>query len=316
MSKSVAIASGKGPGEREPVSVFDFLYHDSRRVGSFLAQLDANGLLTEVRHSEHVAKGRKRGVSVNLGASTPLTGGGNVGFEITPKEAGGETLERVYDPYWANARELLDSLTANDLVGGDLEAAGIGSLVHVSGALSIIDLGMLKDAWGLDAVRRTALAGGTAEQVEPMNRHDRRSQTAQKLKSKDSPPTENELMLEILKILPHSLSAMLNGSHGSVWCGLSEQYLVGSGSDLVLKHGHRIAGEWHMVGVLDAQPDITALAGAFDAENEILNGDGAILFNSLIGNVARNLAPTFRLMVGRPVNSYGITPLMIFRKVA
>jgi hypothetical protein len=316
MSKSVAKASAEGQGEREAVSVFDFLYHDSRRIGSFLAQLDSNGLLTEIRQSDHVAKGRKRGMSLNLGASTPLTGGGNVGFEITPKETGGETMERVYDPYWANARELLDALTDNGLLISDLDLAGIGSLVHVSGALSVIDLGMLKDAWALDAVRRTALAGGTAEQVEPLNRQERRAQSTQRPKGKETPPTENELTFEFLKILPHSLSAMLNGSHGSVWCGLSENYLVGSGSDLVLKHGHRVAGEWNMVGVLDAQPDISGLGGVLEAADEILNGDGALLFNSLIGNIFRNLAPTFRLMVGRPPNSYGITPLMIFRKVA
>jgi hypothetical protein len=322
MSTNVEKASGREPGEQEGISVYDFLYHDSRRVGSFLAQLDQNGLLTEVRHSEHASRGSRRGFSLNAGASTPITGGGNIGLEITPKEGGGEALERVYDPFWANARELLDALTANNMIRRDVATAPLGSMVLVSGALNIIDLGMMKDAWKVDEIKRTALAGGTAEQVaaEQGNRDNRRSHQSQnRHRPKDGPPTESELTIAFLQLLPHSLTALLHGKDGSMWCNLKEEHLVGVGSDLVLKHGHSVPGDWALLGLLDAKPDLDALTGTLgidDDDDDVLDGSGAVLFNSIIGNISRKLAPIVRMLLGRPANAYGITPLLIFREVS
>jgi hypothetical protein len=317
LPKSVVNASQKEQDQRAAASVFDFLYHDSRRVGSFLSQLDQNGLLKEVRQSEHAVKGSKRGFSANVGASTPWTGGGNFGVELTPKEGGGEALERVYDPFWANARELLDALTVNNMIRRDIDAAPLGSMVLVSGPLNIIDLGMMKDAWKVDEIKRTAQAGGTAEQVlaEQRNRDSRRSQYGKnRNKPKDGPPTESELTIAFLQLLPHSLTALLHGGDGSMWCSLKEEHLVGAGSDLVLKHGLTVPGEWNMVGLLDAKPDIESLADIVGVD-DVLDGPGAVLFNSIIGNISRKLAPIVRLLLGRPANAYGITPLLIFRQV-
>ena len=40
-------ASGAVPGEPESDSVFDFLYYDAPRVGSFLAQFDPSEISTK-----------------------------------------------------------------------------------------------------------------------------------------------------------------------------------------------------------------------------------------------------------------------------
>lgn len=149
MSKSGETASGEAQGEQSTASVYDFLYNDSHRVGSYLAQLDENGLLTEVRQGESVVKKAKRGFSV----SGQVLGSGG-GIEWTPKEGGGESSERVYDPFWANARELLDALDAEGMVRRDLSTAPIGSMVLISGHMSIVDLALFKALWSLPAIQK------------------------------------------------------------------------------------------------------------------------------------------------------------------
>lgn len=140
-------------GEQNTGSVFDFLYNDSRRVSSYLAQMDDNGLLTGITQSENVTKNAKRGV--NLSANILGNGGG---IEITPKEGGSEASERVYDPFWANARYLLDVLDERKMIHRDLASAPIGSIVLISGKMSVVDLGLLKEVWALPRIRKLMLA--------------------------------------------------------------------------------------------------------------------------------------------------------------
>lgn len=65
-------ASQEEQGEAGPDSVFDFLYHDSRRIGSFLSQFDNNGLLTAINQGESASRNARRGWSVELGGEVPL----------------------------------------------------------------------------------------------------------------------------------------------------------------------------------------------------------------------------------------------------
>ncbi|MDT0577183.1 hypothetical protein RM533_13565, partial [Croceicoccus sp. F390] len=242
-------------GEAAPDSVFDFLYHDSRRVGSFLSQLDQNGLLKEIKQSEHAVKGTSRGFSFQVGGNLPLAGGGNLGLEMTPKEGGGQALERVYDPFWANARELLDALDGNGLISRDITSTHLGGIVLMSGSLNLIDLGMLKAMWELPTVKRKMLEGASEDEPEQGNRQERRLRGRQ---GRNAPKAINEdaqLMLEILPILPHSINIIMGGSGSSSWASLDANHMVGSSSDLLLKHGNAIPGKWHMLGILDAKPD-------------------------------------------------------------
>lgn len=115
MSKNEVTASAAAQDEAEPDSVYDFLYHDSRRIASFLSQFDENGLLTGLTQGDSVSKGAKRSKKIGLGGDVALLGGGKVEFEVGPGEVGSQTLERVYDPFWTNARLFLDVLTERNL---------------------------------------------------------------------------------------------------------------------------------------------------------------------------------------------------------
>src|SRR5687768_8772008 len=126
MSTNDETASGKARDAQENDSVYDFLYQDVRRVGSYLAQFDVSGHLTAITQSDTINKGSKRSWKATVGGSIPGLPGAEVGVERGPSEAGSESSERAYDPLWANARALLDYLSERDVIERDIDRASIG----------------------------------------------------------------------------------------------------------------------------------------------------------------------------------------------
>lgn len=55
-------------------SLFDFLYCDTARIGSFLAQFDDAGVLRQIIERESVVTGAKRGFKVGLNAGATVMG--------------------------------------------------------------------------------------------------------------------------------------------------------------------------------------------------------------------------------------------------
>lgn len=313
MSKSAKKVSDAALEERGTASVFDFLYNDGRRVGSLLAQMDDNGLLTEIRHGEKVTRDAVRGGSIS--GSVFGTGGG---IQVTPKAGGEESSERVYDPFWSNARELLDALDDNDLIMRDLKNAGLGSIILLSGEMRITDLTLLRSLWGLQSVRKLMRTGlernGVIDRSE--SRQARRAKGRQKTDTEVPLPPEQEMLLEMLPVLPHSLTVTVGGNTYSGWGNLREEFLVATGADIVMKHGETIPGEWSMLGVLDAQPDEGG-QGDVDANNLVDFTDASRLIDhSLVGQFGSIMSPIFRILLGRPGTHYGVTPLLIFREIS
>lgn len=308
MSKNVVTASQGEQGEAEPDSVFDFLYHDSRRIASFLSQFDANGLLTSLTQGESATKGAKRGKKIGLGGESPLLGGAKVEFELSPGEAGSESLERVYDPFWANARQFLDVLTERGMIQRDIGGASIGQFVLVTGYLSIQDLAMLKDAWKAQSIQRKVKAGnGGGQKMANMT-------ATQKATAREQ-QENTEIFLDMLQIMPHSVHArMLTTTEDQaklVWCTLIQDFLVIPASDIALTYGEVMSGEWSMIGILSARPEYLTpdLMQQFDE-------DDLGLTHSIIGQVSKLLAPIVRVTLGRPAAAHAITPLLIFREVS
>lgn len=125
MSQTESGASDTEQGGPESDSVYDFLYHDAQRVGSFLAQFDDAGLLQQVTQSEGAYRGSKRGWKAAAGGSIPTVGSVNISAERGPEKGGFETSERVYDPLWTNARTLLDFLDERGMLRRELGDARI-----------------------------------------------------------------------------------------------------------------------------------------------------------------------------------------------
>lgn len=142
------------------------------------------------------------------------------------------------------------------------------------------------------------------------NRHERRKQNALGLQNSQVP-----VFIEMLSLLPHALQAQLFGDNFGIWCSLSEASLIGTASDVVLKHGSFIPGDWHILGVLDAFPDPKPEPVDGQEPLQPLDEIIAAAAGTVVGTVAAQVAPAARELLGRPRGAFGVTPLLIFREV-
>jgi hypothetical protein len=317
MSMKDGKASGAEHVDQSTDSVYDFLYHDARRVGSFLAQFDYFGHLQQVTSSETASKGTKRGYSLKLAGSVPVPGSiespeGSITFGQDPSDSGSEAQVRVYDPLWANARTLLDFLDERGLIQRDLTAARLGQFVIASGDLSILNAGMLPKIWEVRAVRDVVVRQAVETAKVKWNSDPRNSSLKQgeRIKAEKAAlkvtETNTQAGMEILPFFPHSAQCTVKGSNFSVWSTLNAEGMAGTVSDLSLKHGTEIPGKWHLLGILDALPN------PIPGQIEIL-ATGA---PEHMGTLIKNISNLGRTILGRTPDSYGMTALLLFREVS
>lgn len=272
----------------EKSSIFDFMYHDTRRVGAFLAQFETYGVPLSVKSNESAGRQSSRKMSGTIGGNAIGLIKGQTSLNIENTDDEREGAERAYDPLWVNARLLLDHLQSSGRLHTKLENAGLGSVVSFSGAISFADLTLIRKAWDLKTVK-AAVGIGLA--------HSRKTRNI-----KNSEENALNQIFEMLSILPHSVQAQFSGAD-QVWCSLDESNLIGSASDVILKHGSEIPGEWHCLGILDARPSVEWIPPPD------IQSDGTITSISTV------FAGVTRQLLGRPDASYGVTPIMIFREV-
>ena len=306
---------------QESDSVYDFLYHDVRRVGSFLSQFNDAGLLQQITQTEGAHKSTRRSWKTSAGGNLFGFGGANIGLERGPGQGGYEASDRVYDPLWTNALALLDFLETRELIVRDIGAARIGQFVLVTGRLAILDLKLFRGLWDMPAVR-DAIKRGLPENQPPsnlQNRADRRRANSARPHAPEEKSQAEKAMdagLSIVGMLPHVVQArMMPREGGAVWASLTEDGLVVSAADIVLKHGTAVAGEWSALGVLDAMPDADADGNMTDAGRDSTLAMLATADNPF-SQLMFNAMPHLRPLLGRPFDAYGMTPLLIFREIS
>jgi hypothetical protein len=317
MSKKDEIASGAGLEEQSTDSVFDFLYNDAQRIGSFISQFDAFGHLQNVTSGETASKGARRGFSVKLSGSVPVPGAseaaeGGLTFSREPGETGTEGLTRVYDPLWTNALTLLDYLDERGLIQRDIKKARLGQFVIVSGGLSVLNAAIMPKVFEGGAIEKIVLATAKKNAKEKWGNDQANAalkgpaRTKAEAKFLEAAEQAARAGLESLKHIPYSPHCTVNGSDFSVWSSLEARGIVGSVADLSLKHGTEIPGEWHLFGILDALPN------PIPAQIVIPISDTPRHF----GDAIRNLSNLSRTLVGRGPEAFGMTALLLFRKIS
>jgi hypothetical protein len=303
MSKSVGKVSEEELDEHPESSVYDFLYCDTRRIGSYLSQFDNSGLLEKVIQRESASKGSKRGYAFNLGGGATLvgTGGsGNLGLTVTPAVGGTESSERVYDPYWANARAFLDFLEDAQMLVRDLNAAGIGQFVLASGSLSVIDIATIKRMFSNTTLKKRFLE---LPQEETGLIVGGRLESKREKELRNKVHAENvSFGFELVSCFPFTVqTTLITKEHEFVWSTLNEECMTVKAGDLFLQHGIHIQGEWNVVGILDAKPSGLST-------DPIVHDTVSPIIAALT-----TLGPVVRPLIGRPDISFGLTPLLIFR---
>ena len=300
MPSSCEKASGGVPEGPTSTSVLDFLYHDARRVGSFLAQFDDAGHLQQITQEESAGKREQSTTSWRAGAGVPILLGGQMTEREQTAEEGSETSQRIYDPFWANARNLLDCLAHAHLIQRDLQSASIGQFVLVSGRLEIVDLAMFAGMW--DDKNFKALLGARDPGL-------RGSVSRKKGNPGGRAPSETEIGVLLMKMMPHAIQMTIRGED-KAWCNLLRGGLICTTGDLLLMHGGELQGKWHVLGILDSRKDETATQ-SWDEDNDPEVQPSA----GIIATGFKKLTPLGRQLLGRPADAYGLTPLIIFREI-
>lgn len=291
-------------------SVYDIIYADVQRISSLLAQFSDDGLLVELTRAVETGRALRAGVNVKV-----------VSADTT--SSGRETKTEKIDPQWLLPLLFLDE--AQHLIERDMSEASMGSLALIQGKLIVNDVRILQKLWSAPAAKKIIVQQiKDAERAKAQAVHaeasDQGNRAARRLANKTSAKTpaessDAELIIEMLPLLPHSPQVNVVSPDHVAWATINPEYMVGSVEDLMLKHGAKVAGSWSMVGIVDARPfevrDDEDYDEIISAEEQVRIG----MFTDSIWKVATELAFPARQALGRPILSYGMTPLVIFREI-
>ncbi len=296
------------PEEKD--SVFDFLYQDVKRVGSFLAQMPGG----HASSTKQIVASETAG-----GQSTKLSAGGAAAFVKANAEESDhntttnrDSLERSVDPFWSNAVDLLNLLTQNNIINYNIETAGLGSFVLITGELLIIDTANSRPPLTIPEVKshlqrnQVALALKINKFITLVGDSD-----PDKLNLKDKEKRaqrDARLSAAIIATLPDTIQIRVRTDAGHVvFCPVVSDGLIASASSLTMTHGAQMQGIWHVLGIYDAKPDdstidIQSVADRFNLKDS-QSLRSAVGYSTLIRSV------------GRTNGLYGVTPLLIFRHI-
>ena len=286
-------------GQPTSDSIFDVLYADTRRLSSLLSQFSDDGIVTELTRAAGETASSEIALSIKVVKSDTTEGSTT-------------SSSRKIDPQWLLPLLFLEE--ARGMIQRDITSASIGSLVLSTGRLIVTDLSILQEMWKSPAMKRHLLKIATKGSDDAGNRHERRASGKPPVKQDT---TELEAVLELLPLLPHSPQLNIVTSDYAVWSTIDPGSLVGSVADLLLKHGAKVAGSWSMVGILDGRPFEASDEEGHDYD-DILSYLDKIRLGMTLDNVwkaATELATPIRQALGRPITSYGVTPLIIFREI-
>lgn len=244
--------------------LYDFIYIDDHKSKILLAQLESNGILTQI-------KNKYQEEDTNSGEA-------GVNKIVVAKKIGStsqsEAVEHSFDTSLSIHLSLLHKLSEHNQIKHDITKSKIGDIVLFNGSVSVLDISTIQKLASSVHLFLDSKKGKSDKQVEA-----------------------------IIKALPSQIQfTFLNDENQRAWMTLSDKNMLISSSDLMLKYGSNLDGEWSVIGILDSTPsndiDITASAD---------NREMATNFASI--------STQFKKMMGRDPSYFGITPLMIFRKI-
>lgn len=264
-------------------SIFDFFYLDNIKIKSFYAQLNGLGSLNSLKQTSQIGDTRKMEATVGV----PTVTGGKIGND----HSASTTSEHLYDGLPTMPREMINRLDELGYIYRDLAPNNLGALVLLNGYLNITDVGVMKDV--IDpTVKFMFNSTPTSTGAERAER--------KKLQDQMTP------LIDFMKNIPFALSCNLfvkNESDASlteVWMSLAREDMSSTIHDINFKHGDKLAGQWYVLGVLDAIPN------SLDTNKNILPDNGDM-------EQFRKSMSEMMKMFGRSDEAYGITPIAIFR---
>ncbi|MGX8900625.1 DUF6414 family protein [Citrobacter werkmanii] len=276
-------------------SLFDFLYIDRVRVSSLTAQLHNAGVVTSVKQT--ISDTDKSNKSVELNVKI-LKG------KIGADDSIAHSQEKTFDASWSLPINFLDKLDEVGMIKTGLNGENLGSVVHSIGKMRIFDVSTIQKIMPLFG--EMAQAQANTANLPP--------KVKAKLKGKldideieVSPGLKFGVVKKLINIVPNILQVDFIDEDGELmWMSIDKEFLTINPDDLALKYGGTIPGTWHVIGLIDALPDYV--------QGKDIDSSPAFPEHDLKSGL-QTFLDMVKEQAGRGSNSYGMTPLLIFRTV-
>ena len=259
-------------------SIFDFFYLDTLKINSFYAQLTGNGAITSRKNTSNTVDD----TTGEFSGSVPTIATAKSTF----KNSAGLGSEDVFDASVTMPREMIDRLDELGFINYELNENQLGNLLLLKGKLGVVDVAGMNDI--IDPAIEFGI--GQMPDAKPLEK------TAKNNLKKIIAPVAT-----FMKAIPFALQARFfneGDMSEEVWMTLSRTEMINSVHDLNFKHGDIMAGEWYILGVLDAIPNDQEVK--INETNEI---------NVMLEAFTKMMKEQF----GRPSTAFGMTPIAIFR---
>lgn len=272
-------------------SLLDFLYSDHERVASFLSQINVDGVVTGSEKSASKGKQNSRDGKIKLG---PFEGGLGVERDWN------QEVRLKYDPLWSNSKKLIDYFDQNLISETDTELK-CGKIVSLSGSLIAYDLSTvtgLMESEHMDDFIANGMDDDTISDVR-----------SGKVKSQEKKKNAS-IVRQFIKSIPLGIGFVLVTDKGHFWFSVKKEFLSLYDLDIPLKYPIHVSGTWNVLGVVDALPHdhVEGMQPIIDRNIDGLMPAMVLHLLQLIGGIVG--------LFGRPLQAYGLSPLIVYRDVA
>ncbi len=261
-------------------SIYDFIYLDLDRIHSYYAQL-MDGVPNQKTSSSREQKNYV--YKATAGPRDIVHMAGEKGNSIE------ESLDQLMDMHHVLPRDMINLLDQHELISKKLAANNLGRLVMVQGLINFADFETLSK--NSDVATEYAQAAGDFTDAEQKN-------------------VKN--VIKIIEAYPIGVQATMqikSSTTQHAWMALDKKYLTSAHLVSALKHDMLSSEEFIVLGILDAIPDKFVTDESKDLERfreSLVNAKP--FFDALF-----SMSGTYKELIGRPNDFYGITPVSIFR---
>lgn len=274
--------------------LYDFIYADTRRIYSYLSQIDPTGVVTAIKEITSES---------DLGMAHGEIGAKIFKAALKGQSSNSQSLEHQFDATPTLPWSLINLLDKNGYLNLGLEQTRIGGLVRLKGNLGLVDVRFMREVWGpiteawfieneqrIDALIKNA------------KNEDLKTLKAEKA-ALNSKIIYERALVSLLEKLPHTVNMTFYSENNYFWSSLSPANFLFDPEDLLFKHGPNIPGTWYVVAILDAEPTrATVDPGQLPEDSD---------FRKLTDHVTKFLQFRF----GRPSDHYAVTPIAIYRAI-
>ncbi len=270
--------------------LYDFLYTDPERIASLLIQLSEDGAPKEASSTATRDRGKTKTGGIDaFGIKGELGSSGSSSYEV----------RQTYDPLWQNSQKLIQEVKAVEK-GYSTNKTDIGQIRDFSGKLLAYDQSTIPALMQTPSIENF-IAGG----IKDSDGMEKRSKAVKDKIKKD----EAAVIREYLKSLPLGVGFVLVTENEHFWFSVNKEYLYLYDLDIPLKFPTHVSGIWNVVGVVDAKPN-DHVSGMQDVIDKKVDG----LLPPMVLHTMQ-LTSTITGMFGRPIQAYGLSPLIIYRNI-